>query len=249
MSRPPHSRWCHLRHSSVVWSGVPHSSPPASSAYPFHLQWPLRSQHHTPGWSTEPTGSSEPPDCVSGAFIRHWPAVAEPARWTKLIRTSKSFILLALLCSLVQGCVGYTVHTVKTQTYQDPVVCEPPNPGAVQARTGLYHDRAPCTADWLEAHWGKPQAIVRPASRAGGSDEIWKYRFKEVWTGIVPWVIVPIPLMLPLEGEEVRFVVRNGTVVSARRTMRRSQGWLAGYVPGPSGSGFEARSVDTLPSR
>jgi hypothetical protein len=54
MSRPPHSRWCHLRHSSVVWSGVPHSSPPASSAYPFHLQWPLRSQHHTPGWGTEP---------------------------------------------------------------------------------------------------------------------------------------------------------------------------------------------------
>jgi len=30
----------------------------------------------------EPTGSSEPPDCVLGFFIRRWPAVAEPARWT-----------------------------------------------------------------------------------------------------------------------------------------------------------------------
>jgi hypothetical protein len=29
---------------------------------------------------SEPTGSSEPPDCVSGLFIRQWPAVAEPAR-------------------------------------------------------------------------------------------------------------------------------------------------------------------------
>jgi len=29
----------------------------------------------------EPTGSSEPPDCVSGVFIHHWPAVAEPERW------------------------------------------------------------------------------------------------------------------------------------------------------------------------
>jgi hypothetical protein len=35
-------------------------------------------------WSTmisEPTGFSEPPDCVSGLFIRQWPAVAEPERW------------------------------------------------------------------------------------------------------------------------------------------------------------------------
>jgi hypothetical protein len=29
---------------------------------------------------SEPTGSSEPPDCVSGLFIRLGPAVAEPAR-------------------------------------------------------------------------------------------------------------------------------------------------------------------------
>jgi hypothetical protein len=29
----------------------------------------------------QPTGFSEPPDCVSGLFIRQWPAVAEPARY------------------------------------------------------------------------------------------------------------------------------------------------------------------------
>jgi hypothetical protein len=29
---------------------------------------------------SEPTGFSEPPDCVSGLFIRQWPAVAEPER-------------------------------------------------------------------------------------------------------------------------------------------------------------------------
>jgi hypothetical protein len=28
----------------------------------------------------QPTGFSEPPGCVSGVFIRQWPAVAEPAR-------------------------------------------------------------------------------------------------------------------------------------------------------------------------
>jgi hypothetical protein len=34
----------------------------------------------------EPTGSSEPPDCVLGFFIRRWPAVAEPARWADTSR-------------------------------------------------------------------------------------------------------------------------------------------------------------------
>ena len=33
---------------------------------------------------SEPTGSIEPPDCVSGVFIRQWPAVAEPARSARL---------------------------------------------------------------------------------------------------------------------------------------------------------------------
>jgi hypothetical protein len=33
----------------------------------------------------EPTGSSEPPDFVSGVFRRQWPAVAEPARSATLL--------------------------------------------------------------------------------------------------------------------------------------------------------------------
>ena len=43
--------------------------------------WRIRT-HAAPYRSSdaEPTGSSEPPDCVSGVFMRQWPAVAEPER-------------------------------------------------------------------------------------------------------------------------------------------------------------------------
>jgi hypothetical protein len=46
--------------------------------------------------AAEPTGFSEPPDCVSGdllrslVFIRQWPAVAEPARSEKRARGGAS---------------------------------------------------------------------------------------------------------------------------------------------------------------
>ena len=31
------------------------------------------------------TASSEPPDCVSGVFIRHWPAVSHLSRWASCV--------------------------------------------------------------------------------------------------------------------------------------------------------------------
>src|ERR1035437_1381452 len=41
---------------------------------------PLEWGHRKLARYSEPTGFSEPPDCVSGLFIRLWPAGAEPAR-------------------------------------------------------------------------------------------------------------------------------------------------------------------------
>jgi hypothetical protein len=70
-----------------------------------------------------------------------------------------------------------------------------------------------------------------------------------MWNGIVPFVIVPIPLLLPVGKEEVCFVMHNGNVVSARQTVKQRSGGIAGIFGGAERIGFGALSLksDELP--
>ena len=73
---------------------------------------------------------------------------------------------------------------------------------------------------------------VAPASP---ESELWSYEFGPVWYGVIPCVVIPIPLALPLGRERVVFHVRDGEVVSADVTKSDLVGGVCASLVGPDG--------------
>jgi hypothetical protein len=134
-----------------------------------------------------------------------------------------SFRLIPLLaaCLLAQGCVGVAVKSTQTKAFDSPSVKDKAvlDDGVRESIAGAPpdsgpYDRATCPpVGWLRDHWGEPASVRQVSTQS--RDEIWTYRFGRVWCGIVPCVVVPIPIVLPVGQEEVTFSVRDGRVVSA----------------------------------
>lgn len=154
----------------------------------------------------------------------------------------KKFILLAILCPLLQGCVGFVVVKQRTVVINDPVISLRPNselPAYSRERArkfmAISHmdevtnrvsyptpwlrpywgTNVVYTSAWLQTHWGSPNRICRSPSCV---DEVWTYRFGPIWKGIMPWLIVPIPLRLPVGENKVCFTLRDGQVTSVSST-------------------------------
>jgi hypothetical protein len=144
------------------------------------------------------------------------------------------------LCLLLQGCVGGAVLISRTERFRDPVIGEMKDslferdtlldlpqrdPGADMSsitNVVIY------TSAWLEQHWGKPLSITH--SGAGNLDEIWSYKFDEIWEGIEPFILVPIPIELPVRRETVQFVLKNDRVIGATRIEPYRVGGVAGLI-------------------
>jgi len=156
----------------------------------------------------------------------------------------RTLIVLAMLCPLLQGCLGVAVLKSHTVEIKDPVIASVPNDA------DPAHERKPdetthtngYTTEWLYLHWGDPYRTNRVA---GGSGEIWTYRFRPIWEGIVPCVIVPIPFALPVGRQKVCFTLRDGRVVGASTTTPWMVGGVAGFMLSPEGGGnFGASLLD-----
>lgn len=76
---------------------------------------------------------------------------------------------------------------------------------------------------WLQTHWGSPARICHSPT---SPDEIWIYRFGPIWEGVMPILIVPIPLELPVGEKKVCFTLRDGHVVSVDFTTPALGGWM-----------------------
>src|SRR2546423_6088914 len=137
----------------------------------------------------------------------------------------RSLILFATLCPLLQGCVGVVVLKPHTEVISDPVIGRYwHDPDAVSKRNSSEATNAVIyTSEWLQASWGAPNHISHISA---DTEEVWTYRLRPVWEGVVPLVIIPIPLALPLGREQVCFTLRAGRVVSASIT----KAWMVGGV-------------------
>ncbi len=153
--------------------------------------------------------------------------------FTKNMNQTRIALKLAPLlaaCLLLQGCVGFVVARTKTQTFTPPGIGEKPATSAVWARTDPANN---VTAAWLQDHWGSP-ASVRPAS-PDAQGELWTYKLGLACHGIIPCVIVPVPLVLPVGKQKVVFRVQEGQVLSAKVTSFGFSGAYASMI-GPDGS-------------
>lgn len=146
-------------------------------------------------------------------------------------RSMTKLITALTLCLLTQGCVGVAAVKTRTVTFQDPRVSDEAGVYGLGQRDPSQINAEPYTTTWLEEHWGKPKSIRHVG--AGGLDEVWVYKFDPLWNGLVPIVLIPIPLILPTGREQVQFVVREGHVIRGKVRESHSVGGAFGYSVGP----------------
>jgi len=152
-----------------------------------------------------------------------------------------SYLAIGLL---VQGCVGGGALTKHSQTLRDPIIPDRPSPVLFSRDSAKMTNAVVYTAAWLESHWGMPANIT--PSRANARDEIWTYKFGLIWKGVVPVVIIPIPLALPVAREQVQFTLRDGNIIDTIQTRRKTIGGAIGFGCGPCGITFGPLSLQGL---
>lgn len=150
---------------------------------------------------------------------------------------------LLILCALVQGCVGVSVSTTKTESFHDPQLTDEACARGFRSRTPSDTNAPAFTSAWLESHWGKPAAISR--APAGDAGEVWTYKFDLNWNGTILFLLIPIPLELPIGRERVQLLVRDGQVISGEQRFTHTAGGILGYSLGPCGpTGFGTHSLN-----
>jgi hypothetical protein len=149
-------------------------------------------------------------------------------------------IPLLILCLLGEGCLGLGTRTTQTETIQDPVIIDGPIADGIWDRRVEPTNTIVYTSAWLDAHWGKPTSISRTST--SGLVEIWTYKFDRIWEGAIPFVVIPIPLVLPVGREQVLFVLRDGRVISGTKRQLQWGGGAVGFCVGPCGVNFGAFS-------
>ncbi len=97
--------------------------------------------------------------------------------------------LFFLLGFCISGCVGFTSHLGTEESSQQFTYY-----GA--KRGGLVKDKNSALK-----YWGEPDS--KSQSDAGG-DEEWTYRGGVAWRGVAIWVVIPIPLMVPVGHNTAR---------------------------------------------
>jgi hypothetical protein len=145
---------------------------------------------------------------------------------------------ILLACLLLQGCVGVMFPGARTETVREPVVGEKSHYGVYRA----YRQPRTTTVSLTE-RWGEPASV---ATLPSTGDELWTYEFGTVWYGIIPCVVLPVPLALPLGREKVILRVRDREVISADVITCDFVGGACASLVGPdgpwAGAGWRKRS-------
>jgi len=150
-------------------------------------------------------------------------------------KTMIRLLAVFLICLLTQGCVGIVTCGTKTETFQHPIIDL--KPWGLTRQPFASTNSAIYTTNWLKSHWGEPTSIKVSSSKPG--EELWVYKdFQTIYNGIVPLIIVPIPLIVPVGKERAIFQFENGTVISAQlvseKTIEAAAGWYWYNPCGPS---------------
>jgi hypothetical protein len=169
---------------------------------------------------------AQPASPASVGEAQRWAPVCQPLNNTMKRQLTKMILILTLasLAAFSTGCVGVMVSHTQRQTYDCPSIGDKPAADAVFAPAGM--SSGCIAADKLRNSWGEPQAI-RPHPN-DPQCEVWTYKFGRFWCGVIPCVVIPIPLVAPLAREQVQFVVSGGRVIRAEATKRDVSG--TGYA-------------------
>jgi len=119
--------------------------------------------------------------------------------------TIKTFLFIPVLLTLVSGCAG--VGVLYPHDWYDI------NNPAIGSTPGHYfsnNTNRAFTCDQVRAWWGAPDDSV-----VAGDNEILVYKSGLVFAGVMPFVVVPVPLALPVGQKKISVECVQGRVVRA----------------------------------
>jgi hypothetical protein len=137
-------------------------------------------------------------------------------------------VTVLIACPLLQGCVGVVTFKPEGQTFEPAVVTRSPATYSVSKTPSKDATENPTTV-WLKEHWGQPSQITQLTGPE--RCELWTYNFSRDWCGVMPCLIIPIPLLLPVGRDHVVFRIRGGRVENAEVTTLGGYQAVAGLGP------------------
>lgn len=152
---------------------------------------------------------------VPSAHVRRRLSVMlHEAHHHRLLRLTSRALLLLLSLSAT-GCVGYSSLLGTEESAAQFAYYQ-------AGRGGLVTDK-----DSAIAFWGEPEA--KKSLEENGEEE-WIYRGGLAWRGVAIWVVVPIPLIVPVGHNTVSMQFsESGDLISARAEQaagRESVCWI-----------------------
>lgn len=127
-----------------------------------------------------------------------------------------NFFLFSLMILTFSGCVGIgTVYSEKKIT----------STAATLEHGTIYGSKSP-TKDKIIAFHGEPDKKI-----IDGNHETWYYKKGLAWGGIVPVVIIPIPLLLPYGYKETIIQIENDQQISIESDETKSPTFMCSAIP------------------
>lgn len=139
----------------------------------------------------------------------------------------KPILLIILVYLCLSGCVGYSAHGNYELTVASPNISNVKGKLVVD-KSASYSTDERVKSNIIYKNWGKPDEIVKTENDV----EFWSYSFNNRWNGVYLFVVVPIPLFLPVGSDQIIFEVSKGVITQAKVKSNgfRSE-YLCGIVP------------------
>ena len=122
--------------------------------------------------------------------------------------TIKTILFIPVLLMLVSGCAG--VGVLYPGEWYDI------NKPAIGSTSGHYYknqNNKEFTCEQVEKLWGQPDVVT-----VEGGKTVLVYKNGLVFAGVMPFVVIPIPLALPVGQKNTTIECENGVVVRAYKT-------------------------------
>ena len=94
--------------------------------------------------------------------------------------------------------------------------------------TNLATEEGPILATTIVEEWGEPDEKM-PMSE---TKERWVYQYGLRWNGPVVYVLIPLPLLIPVGHNTVTFLVEDGVAVSVDKVRQTDVHYVCGFIPG-----------------
>ncbi len=128
-------------------------------------------------------------------------------------------LVVAMLVSMLSGCVGVITLHNPTRTYTGEAV-KPGGRGYCCSGSETFTRR-----DDVRAAWGEPDRTWREDGR-----DFWYYRQPDLaWAAVMPVLIVPLPLGIPTGHNFTTFAFEGERLVSAQAADREGLVALCGF--------------------